>query len=340
MTTVDLEPTEVSTSPSPPLLVVDGLAKRFVGRRTSGVFRKPPVATAVDDVTFEIGRGESLGLVGESGCGKTTVARMILDLVKPDGGRVELDGLSYADISSRRFRRLVRPKVQAVFQNPAASLNPRKTVYQALRGVVLLHKICPRREAKRYVTELLEQVGLSPGAAYLGRRPHQLSGGQQQRVGIAKALAVRPKLIVADEPVSALDVSVRGQIINLLREAQVSRGISMLLISHDLAVVRTVAHRVAVMYLGKIVEIGQVEDILHQPRHPYTKALLAANPRVDGTHALEVRLSGEPPSARRIPSGCRFHPRCPIAESRCAVEEPLLILHGSRRVACHLADDT
>jgi peptide/nickel transport system ATP-binding protein/oligopeptide transport system ATP-binding protein len=340
MTTIDVETSGVDTAPPDSLLVVDGLAKRFVGRRTSGLFRKPPVATAVDDITFEIGRAESLGLVGESGCGKTTVARMILDLIKPDEGRVQLDGVAYTDISRRRFRRLIRPKVQAVFQNPAASLNPRKTVYQTLRGVVLLHKICRRRDAKQYVIDLLEQVGLSPGAAYLGRRPHQLSGGQQQRVGIAKALAVHPKLIVADEPVSALDVSVRGQIINLLRDAQVSRGISMLLISHDLAVVRTVAHRVAVMYLGRIVEIGQVEDILHGPKHPYTKALLAANPRVDGTHVLEVRLSGEPPSARRIPSGCRFHPRCPIAEDRCAVEEPQLVLHGSRRVACHFADST
>jgi oligopeptide/dipeptide ABC transporter ATP-binding protein len=340
MTTLDLGPTNQTETERTqgPLLVVEGLCKQFVGRRTSGLFRKPPVATAVEGVSFEIGRGESLGLVGESGCGKTTVARMILDLIEPDAGTVELDGVSYAQISKRRFRRVVRPRVQAVFQNPAAALNPRKTVYQALRSVVLLHQVCPRSEAKQYVIALLEQVGLSPGEAYLSRRPHQLSGGQQQRVGIAKALAVRPALIVADEPVSALDVSVRGQIINLLREAQKNTGVSMLLISHDLAVVRTVAHRVAVMYLGKIVEIGDVEDILHTPRHPYTKALLAANPHVDGSHALEVRLSGEPPSARRIPTGCRFHPRCPIAQDVCATSEPALTPQGSRSVACHFAD--
>jgi oligopeptide/dipeptide ABC transporter ATP-binding protein len=294
---------------------------------------------AVDEVDLDIRRDEVLALVGESGSGKTTLGMMVLALLEPSAGTIAWEGrpLSALDAAGRlRFRR----DVQVVFQNPYASLNPRQTIARILQRPLVLHRIVGRDELGREVRRLLEVVGLTPAEAFVQRYPHELSGGQRQRVAIARALAVRPRLIVADEPVSALDVSVRAQILNLLRDIKREFGLAMLFTTHDLGVVRYIAERVAVMYLGKIVELAPRAEFFANPRHPYTRMLLATALSPDPGKGLMARgpeVSGEPPSAVNPPSGCRFHTRCPHAMPRCAVEEPKLRAGGvNHQYACHL----
>ena len=320
------------------LLEVENLVKHFpVG---GGMF-SPPVAAvrAIDGVSFTLNRGETLGLVGESGCGKTTTGRCILQLERPTSGRIVFEGVDLTTLDEAALRQ-VRRRVQVIFQDPYSSLNPRMTIGQILAEPLKVHGIvrdAAAREAR--VQELLQQVGLLPQHAK--RYPHQLSGGQRQRVGIARALAMEPSLIICDEPVSALDVSIQAQIINLLEDLQSRFGLTYLFIAHDLSVVRHISDRVAVMYLGKIVEIADRTALYEEPLHPYTRALLSAvpipDPAVEAARERTV-LRGEVPSPLNPPPGCVFHPRCPIAVDRCSAEVPALReLRGAHSGACHLA---
>ncbi|MBL6277647.1 ATP-binding cassette domain-containing protein [Micromonospora fiedleri] len=310
-----------------PLLRVRGLTRHFPVR--GGLLR------AVDGLDFEVRAGETLGLVGESGCGKSTTGRLLVRLLEPTGGRIEFAG---QDIShaGRRALRPLRPQMQIIFQDPYASLNPRHTAGQIIAMPLRVNRITPPGGTRARVRELMELVGLDP--AHDNRYPHEFSGGQRQRVGIARALATGPRLVVADEPVSALDVSIQAQVVNLLRRLQRELGLAFVLISHDLAVVRHVCQRIAVMYLGRIVEIGDRDDICRRPQHPYTRALLSAVPDVAGRdRAGRIRLTGDVPSPVDPPSGCRFRTRCPSARERCAVQEPALIRRdgGNQATACH-----
>ena len=321
-----------------PLLEVRNLVKHF--RVGSGFFGgRSGLVRAVDGVSFEIRRGETLGLVGESGCGKTTTGRCILQLERPTNGQIVFEGRDLTLLGDDDLRP-VRRKMQVIFQDPYSSLNPRMTVGQILAEPLMVHGIVADRERRaRRVHELLSHVGLLSQHAH--RYPHQLSGGQRQRVGIARALAVEPSLIICDEPVSALDVSIQAQIINLLEDLQAGFGLTYLFVAHDLSVVRHISDRVAVMYLGKIVEITDRKSLYDAPRHPYTKALLSAVPIPDP--ALEAQrervvLGGEVPSPLNPPPGCAFHPRCPIAVGRCRAEGPELREIGpGHRAACILA---
>jgi oligopeptide/dipeptide ABC transporter ATP-binding protein len=320
------------------LLEVRHLVKHFtVG---GGLFGGPPgLVRAVDDVSFAIRRGETLGLVGESGCGKTTTGRSILQLERPTSGEVLFEGRDLTKLEPSDLRP-IRRRMQVIFQDPYSSLNPRMTVGQIVAEPIAVHQIVASASGRRArVRELLHRVGLLPQHA--DRYPHQLSGGQRQRVGIARALAVEPALIVCDEPVSALDVSIQAQIINLLEDLQAELGLTYLFIAHDLAVVRHISDRVAVMYLGKIVEVADRRELYENPLHPYTKALLAAvpipDPQVEATRARQV-LGGEVPSPLNPPSGCVFHPRCPIAVDRCPREvPPLREITPGHWAACLLA---
>ena len=318
-----------------PILEVRNLVKHFpIG---GGVFGGPPaLIKAVDGVSFSIRRGETLGLVGESGCGKTTTGRCILQLEKPTAGEILFEGRDLAALPEGELRK-VRRRLQVIFQDPYSSLNPRMTVGQIIAEPLAVHRIVPDRAARATrVRELLGHAGLLPAMAR--RYPHELSGGQRQRVGIARALAMEPALIVCDEPVSALDVSIQAQIINLLEELQAEFGLTYLFVAHDLSVVRHISDRVAVMYLGKIVEITDRKTLYEDPQHPYTKALLSAVPIPDP--AVEagrerIVLGGEVPSPLNPPSGCVFHPRCPIAISECRGEVPALReIREDHRVAC------
>jgi len=326
----------VRPSVRPSLLEVRDLAVRFHRRR--GLFGAAEIVQAVNGVSFTIAKGETLGLVGESGCGKTTLARAVLRLVEPTSGSVRFDGTDVLALASKPMRAL-RRRMQIVFQDPWSSLNPRLRVGDAIREGIEIHQLAEGAAADRRVELLLEEVGLTPAS---GRQyPHEFSGGQRQRIGIARALAVEPDLIVCDEPVSALDVSVQAQVINLLADLQQRRGLSYLFISHDLAVVRHIAPRVAVMYLGRIVEEGPADTIFTAPKHPYTEALLSAVPVPDPKAGRRrIILEGEPPSPVRPPSGCPFHPRCqdPLKDETCRTTRPELRDFGpAHRAACHKA---
>ncbi|OLT00298.1 hypothetical protein BJF90_36105 [Pseudonocardia sp. CNS-004] len=311
------------------LLDVQDLRKEFHVRNAGRTAR----LTAIDGIDLEVRRGETVALVGESGSGKSTVARCIARLVEPTSGGAWLGGRALGGLRRRKLSRLYG-KLQMVFQDPNSSLNPRMTVRAILDEPLVLHLRMSRADRETRVRELLEAVGLA--AEHLDRWPHQLSGGQRQRVGIARALAVDPELILLDEPTASLDVSVRGQVIELLQQVQQERGIAYLFITHDLQVVQRIAHRVVVMYLGTIVEQGQTEQVFAHPTHPYTKALLTAAPTAEyGVRRERFRLSGEPPSPIDLPAGCRLAGRCPIAEERCRTDAPpLTVVERHHLVAC------
>jgi peptide/nickel transport system ATP-binding protein len=321
-----------------PLLAVRDLVKYYTA---GGLFaRGAPPVRAVDGVSFDVGRGETLALVGESGCGKSSVGRTVLRLQEPTGGEVRFEDVDVFGLDRTALRRL-RRRMQIIFQDPYGSLNPRMTIGAAIAEGIQIHRLATGKEVGRRVGALLEEVGLDPG--YGRRYPHEFSGGQRQRIGIARALAVEPSFIVCDEPVSALDVSVQAQVLNLLADLQRDRGLSYLFIAHDLAVVRQIAQRAAVMYLGRIVEAGPTEALLAAPRHPYTVALLSAVPEPDPSHRRSrIVLSGDLPSPSNPPPGCPFHTRCfhPSRNVRCRTEVPMLRPVGATTAACHYAEST
>jgi len=319
---------------SGPLLKVEELVKHYpLG---GGLFNRDPlVVRAVENVSFSVHAGETLCLVGESGCGKSTVARLLMRLVEPTGGRVLLEGVDVASLNKNELRNW-RRRMQMVFQDPYSSLNPRLTAGQIITEPVENFERLGRKRREALAAELLRKVGLAPEIMH--RLPSELSGGQRQRLGIARALSLKPSIIIADEAVSALDVSVQAQILNLLMDLQEQTGIAFVFISHDLGVVEHIGRRVAVMYLGRIVELATCEELFANPIHPYTEALIAAAPVPDPTQArLEVPVEGEVPSPVSPPIGCAFHPRCQIALERCRVEVPTLTpMPGGRTVACHV----
>ncbi len=316
-----------------PLVEARNLGKHFQARRAFG---SGPVLRAVDGVSLAIRKGETFALVGESGCGKSTTGRLLLGLVEPSEGEVLHRGEDLASLTPAAMR-LKRREMQIIFQDPFGSLNPRMSVGAIIAEPLVIHGAGDRMSRRRRVGDLLALVGLSPDHAR--RYPHEFSGGQRQRIGIARALALEPGFIVCDEPVSALDVSIQAQIITLMQDLQRRLGLTYLFISHNLGIVRQIANRVAVMYLGKIVEIGEADALFAAPRHPYTKALLSAVPHPDPDHKVErLRLQGDPPSPFSPPPGCRFHTRCPIAQERCSAIEPALRTVGPvTATACHLA---
>jgi oligopeptide/dipeptide ABC transporter ATP-binding protein len=321
-------------SPAAPLLEASGLVKHFSVRR--GLMGwSTAVVRAVDSVSFTIGSGTTLGLVGESGCGKTTTSKMVLGLERPTAGVIRFEGADVSSLDSAGLRRY-RQSVQAVFQDPYASLDPRMRVGKIIAEPLVINERRGAAERRRRVQELLALVALPERSGVL--YPHEFSGGQRQRIAIARALALSPRLIVLDEPVSALDVSIRAQILNLLRDIQKRLGVAYLFIAHDLAAVAHMSHTIAVMYLGKIVEMGDAAAVAMAPQHPYTRALFAAALPIDLDRPREITLAGEVPSPMAPPGGCRFHPRCPLAMPRCATEEPLLQTASGRLVACHLFD--
>ncbi len=319
-----------------PLLKVDNLKKYFPIKR--GLFgRTVGHVKAVDDVSFTIGRNETLGIVGESGCGKTTVGRTILRLIEPTAGSAEFDGQNIFDLAREPLRKL-RPKMQIIFQDPYSSLNPRMTVDSLIGDAMMYHGLVAESERRDRIKDLLVRVGLQP--SYINRYPHEFSGGQRQRIGIARAVALNPDLIVCDEAVSALDVSVQAQIINLLEELQAEYNLSYMFIAHDLSVVKHISDRVAVMYLGQVVELSECEALYENTLHPYAQALLSAIPHpVPGKKKKRIILTGDVPTPINPPSGCRFHTRCPARFKPCDTVEPkLLDVDNGHLVKCHLYD--
>jgi oligopeptide/dipeptide ABC transporter ATP-binding protein len=317
---------------SEPLLVVNQLQKYFPIR--GGLFRKTVARVhAVDDVSFTINPGETLGLVGESGCGKSTIGKTLLQLIGSFDGEIWFRGQSLHDISASAMKEL-RKDIQIIFQDPMESLNPRHTVGEIIEEPLIIHRQGDSRTRKQKVKQLAERVGLS--ATVLGRYPHEFSGGQRQRIGIARAIALEPRLIICDEPVSALDVSIQSQILNLLLQLQQEMNCALLFISHDLAVVKHISHRIAVMYLGQLVEVADATTLYQQPRHPYTRSLIDAIPKpYPGSHLERPLLSGEPPSPIDPPPGCRFHPRCPQARNECRKVMPAMETIAPRhQLAC------
>jgi len=319
-----------------PLVQVRDLVKHFPITRGILIQRKIGSVQAVDGLSFEVKRGETLGIVGETGCGKSTTARLVMRLLDATSGEVRFDGRDITRLKGAPLK-AVRREMQMIFQDPYSSLNPRKTVGSIIAEPFVIHGLHrDKGERRRAVQELMERVGLNP--EHYNRYPHEFSGGQRQRIGVARAIALRPKLLIADEPVSALDVSIQAQVLNLLRELQDQFGLTLIFIAHDLSVVRHMCDRVAVMYLGKIVEMGSSDDLYGFPRHPYTGALLAAVPVADPAgHGRERRLlSGDVPSPANPPKACRFHTRCPKAQELCSREEPPLEDKGSGSLAaCH-----
>ncbi|HEY0194293.1 MAG TPA: oligopeptide/dipeptide ABC transporter ATP-binding protein [Kofleriaceae bacterium] len=337
-----------------PLVTIAGLSKHFatklawprrpgasLGQRLyRAVTRMPATVQAVTEIDLEIRRGETLGLVGESGCGKSTLGRTILRLYEPSTGRITFDGTDLTELSARALRPL-RRHMQMIFQDPYASLNPRMTVGAAIAEPLIIHGLAPTAAAREArVQELLARVGLRADAAR--RYPHEFSGGQRQRVGIARALACRPKFLVCDEPISALDVSIQAQIVNLLEDLQEAEQLTYLFISHDLKVVQHICDRVAVMYLGRIVELAESKALYRSPRHPYSQALLSAVPRIDPrARKGRILLQGDVPSPIDPPTGCAFHPRCPVADKpeACFTQRPRLrVLQNGSLAACHVAE--
>jgi len=347
VTTPVTEPAEVPAPASDALMRVTGLTKHFPVTRGIIIRRRVGLVRSVDDVSFDVARGETLGIVGESGCGKTTTARMLTRLIEPTAGQIIFDGRDITHLRAGAMRPL-RREVQMIFQDPYSSLNPRHTVGAIVGAPWRLQKVKTEKGIKASVQELLELVGLNP--EHYNRYPHEFSGGQRQRIGIARTLALRPKLIVADEPVSALDVSIQAQVVNLLADLQTELGLTYVIIAHDLSVIRHVANRVAVMYLGNLVELASRTDIYRQPRHPYTVALMSAVPRPEpakrtadgGRERRErVRLVGDVPSPLSPPPACRFHTRCWKAQEVCRIDPPpLRELAPGHHVACHFPENT
>jgi oligopeptide transport system ATP-binding protein len=314
-----------------PLLTVSGLAKEFAIKGNKQKIK------AVDGVSFTLNAGETLGVVGESGSGKSTLGRLVLRLLEPTAGEITFDGEKISELKPKELR-AARRQMQMIFQDPFASLDPRMTIEALIREPLDIHRIGTDSERSEMVKNIVGHVGLTPDA--LTRYPHEFSGGQRQRISIARAIITRPKLIVADEPVSALDVSIQSQILNLMLDLRKEMNLTYIFISHDLSVIQHIADKVAVMYLGKIVEFASVEDIFNNPQHPYTKALISAVPQINpADRTNRVVLSGDIPSPAAQPSGCHFHPRCPIAVKQCSEVEPQLrsITSAEHLVSCHLA---
>jgi oligopeptide transport system ATP-binding protein len=320
-----------------PLLEVINLEKRFNASRGGLFGLNRAFVQAVDNVNLELYEGETLGLVGESGCGKSTLARLILRLIEPNAGKILFKGRDIASLKDRELRK-IRSQIQMVFQDPYSSLNPRKTVKQILRSPLDIHENLSPKERDKRIDELLEQVGLDH--AYLNYYPHQFSGGMRQRIGIARAIALNPKLLVADEPVSALDVSVQVQILNLLRDLQERLNLTILFIAHDVSVVQYMSNRIALMYLGQLVELADRDMIYSSPKHPYAQALMSAVPVLDqDRHHERIILEGDVPSPMNPPSGCRFNPRCRFSEPLCeSVAPEWRKIAENHFVACHLAE--
>jgi oligopeptide transport system ATP-binding protein len=320
---------------SDPILELKNVRTHFPVQRGFLRMRAADTVKAVDGVSLSVERGEVLGIVGESGCGKSTLARTILQLVPPTEGAIVLEGRNLTAASAAEMT-AARRRLQMVFQDPYASLNPRMTVYSTLAEPMLVHRVCAPDAVPGQVADLMRRVGLAP--RYLKKYPHEFSGGQRQRIAVARALALRPKVIVADEPVSALDVSVQAQILNLFSQLVREMDLTLIFIAHDLSVVKHISDRVAVMYLGKIVELGRAVDVIERPRHPYTQALVSAIPRPDpDTERARQRimLAGDPPSPMHPPAGCAFHPRCPFAQEKCRLSvPPLERLADGREAAC------
>lgn len=322
-----------------PLLEVEGLTKHFPVSKGVILSRLGETVKAVDDVSLSVEQGETLGLVGESGCGKSTTGRCIIRLLEPTAGSIRFDGMDVRKLRGKQLKAF-RREVQFIFQDPYASLNPRMTFGEIMAEPLVIHGIGTRRERERRCKEMLEIVGLNP--EHIHRYPHEFSGGQRQRCGIARALMLRPKMIICDEPVSALDVSIQAQIINLLEELQNEFALTYLFIAHDLAVIRHICDRVAVMYLGKVVEMGGWREVYNEPHHPYTQSLLSAAPVPDPEKQRQrsrIILKGDVPSPIKLPSGCRFHTRCPIAQfPLCGEQEPpLREVAPGHLAACHFA---
>lgn len=319
---------------SHPILSADGISKRYELKGTTG---KKTVLTAVDNVSLQVQPGETLGIAGESGCGKSTMARIMAGLLKADEGIVSFEGNAVDSLDTEQ-RKQFRRSVQMVFQDPFSSLNPRMRIGDAIAEPIMIHNLTPRENLRNAATALMDQVGLS--ADLYDRFPHEFSGGQRQRICIARALAAQPRLLLADEPVSSLDISIQAQIINLLLELKARHGLTLAMISHDLGVLRHISDRIAVMYLGALVELAPAEELFSNSRHPYTRLLLSAIPRI-GRRADEQTTElpvGDPPSLASLPAGCRFHPRCRHAIERCRTESPLLEEKMTGHfAACHLS---
>ncbi|WP_226580355.1 ABC transporter ATP-binding protein [Acuticoccus sediminis] len=321
-------------SAAPSILRVEKLRRWFPVRGLFG--RRVGEIRALDDVTFDLRPGEILGLVGESGCGKSTLGKTIMGIEQPDAGEIWFEGEQIAGLSPRAARG-VRRHLQYAYQDPGASLDPRWTIGRSLQEPLIVHTDLSARARIAKVEEILAAVGLPAG--HLDLYPHEISGGQQRRVGLARVLMLNPRVVILDEPTSGLDVSVQATVLNLFRELRDTFDLTYIFISHDLSVVQMMCHRVAVMYLGRIVEIGETADIFHRPQHPYTRSLLDAVPRIGGRRVTETFwLEGEPPDASRLPPGCRFHTRCPRADDLCRRVEPALELKGAQSAACHHTD--